>query len=206
MSDLVAWMLQKLAEDRSRTRAGLAGRLGVDRSAVTRMLARERQIKASEIQGIAEYFGEMPTFGFSEGQAPFVGPDSPPALVPVYRDSGRGDGSWLLHRHVEPIDWRPRAPHFGRAASIFGFYAPDDAMAPRYKPGEIVWIDPNRSASPSEDALFVENSSERGAERVMLGELRGLQGGDHVFIQHKDKEERRLRAKRWTALHILPRY
>jgi transcriptional regulator with XRE-family HTH domain len=206
MSELVAWMLTKLAEDRSKTRSGLAEKIGVDKSVVTRIMAGDRQIKVSEISAIAEYFGELPPIGFSESPAPFAGPESAPPLAPVFRAAGGDNGAWLLHRHAEPIDWRPRGPHFERAATVLGFYAPDDAMAPRYKPGEIVWVDPHRPARAGEDALFVECAGKNGPERVILGELMGAAGGDHLFIQHKDRQEKRVRAQRWSALHVVPRY
>lgn len=205
MSDLVAWMLEKLAEDRSRTRSGLAYTLGVDKSVVTRMMARERQIKANEIPAIAKYFGELPPFGFAESPSFFASPERK-SQAPVYRAAPSMNGMWFLHRHAEPIDWRPRAPHFERAATVFGFYAPDDAMAPRYKPGEIVWVDPHRPARTGEDALFVEAAGKSGPERAILGELIGAEDGEHILIQHRDRQEKRLRLQRWPALHVLPRY
>lgn len=205
MSDLVEWMLEKLAEDRSRTRSGLADSLGVDKSVITRMMARERQIKANEIPAIAEYFGELPPFGFAESPSFFTGPERK-SLAPVYRAASSLNGMWFLHRHAEPIDWRPRAPHFERAATVLGFYTPDDAMAPRYKTGEIVWVDPHRPVRVGEDALFVEAAGTNGPERVILGELIGAVGGEHILIQHKDRQEKRLRTLRWPALHVLPRY
>lgn len=206
MSELVAWMLKKLSEDRAKTRTGLAERIGVDKSVVSRMMAGGRQIKVSEISAIADYFGEMPPIGFSEEAAPFGDQNPAPPLAPVYRAAGGDNGNWMLHRHAEPIDWRPRAPHFERAATVLGFYTPDDAMAPRYKPGEIVWVDPHRPARAGEDALFVEAAGRNGPERVILGELIGAEGGEYILIQHKDRQERRLRAQRWPALHVLPRY
>lgn len=205
MSDLVEWMRGKLAEDRSKTRSGLADTLGVDKSVITRMMAGERQIKANEIPAIAEYFGELPPFGFAESPAPFAGPERK-SLAPVYRAAPALNGVWFLHRCAEPIDWRPRSPHFERAATVLGFYTPDDVMAPRYKPGEIVWVDPYRPARVGEDALFVESAGTNGPERVVLGELVGLEDGEHILIQHRDRQEKRLRQQRWPALHVLPRY
>lgn len=206
MPDLVAWMLEKLKEDRSKTRAGLAARLGVDKSVVTRMMAGGRQIKVSEVAAIAEYFGALPPVGLAEEAAPFAGREHGPAMAPVYRAASDGSGDWLLYRYADPIDWRPRAPHFERAAKVFGLYAPDDAMAPRYKPGEIVWVNPLRPARLGDDALFAECKGKRSPERVVLGEFKGDAGGDHIFVQHKDDAERRLRAQHWSAMHVFPRY
>lgn len=180
--------------------------LGVDKSVVTRMLGGERQIKASEIAAIAEYFGEWPPIGFSEGAAPFEGPKEAPALAPIYRVAPSGDGKWTLHRHAEPIDWRARAPHFERAANVFGFYAPDDSMAPRFKPGEIVWVDPHRPARPGDDALFVHKSAPRAPEPVILGELEEANEEGFKVIQHKDSRTHQLSTRRWSAMHVFPRY
>lgn len=209
MPELVAWILERLEADPTKTRAGLAAALGVDKSAITRMLKGERQIKADEIAKIAAYFGEWPPIGLAEDQKEFVGADGALAPAPVYAVEKADGGRWALCRHLAPIDERPRAPHFARAAQAFGFYAPDDLMAPRFKKGEVVWVDPARPVKPGDDVLLLQNGhgARAGApEPFILAELLRASGDEIIYTQHKDENERRVSARNWTPLHVLARY
>ncbi len=213
MPPTVEWIREALARDSTKTRAGIARALGVDKSAVTRLLSGERQLKFHEAEKIAAYLGVPRPLGLHDRERDFAHPDTPATSdeagagdAPIYRAEAESDGRWLILRNEAPIDWRPRAPHFERAAHVFGFYAPDDAMAPRFKPGEIVWVDPSRPVNPGDDALFVEKTPAGRPERIALGELKAASGGEFIFIQHKDESERRLAARAWSALHVLPRY
>lgn len=213
MPSNVEWIKEALRRDPTKTRADIAKALGVDKSAVTRLLSGDRQLKFHEAEKIAAYLGVPRPLGLSDRDREFGRADAPAAgegpetdAAPIYHAAAEMEGRWIIMRHEEPIDWRPRAPHFERAAHVFGFYAPDDAMAPRFKPGEIVWVDPSRPVKPGDDALFVETARAGRPERVVLGELKAAPPGEFIFIQHKDETEQRLAARAWSALHVLPRY
>lgn len=207
MPDLVAWLDSLFAAEPTKTNAELADALGLNKSAVTRIRNGERQIKAAEIPVICAFFDAASPFGtpggLAEEEAPFDG--APAGNAPVYRSFAE-DGYWRLDRSADPIDERPRAPHFGRAAMVFGLYAPDDAMSPRFKPGEIVWVDPARPARAGEEALFVEAAAIGGAERALLGAYEGERDGRHRYLQYRDGTQHSLDAQKWKALHVLPRY
>lgn len=201
MSESQEWVRGCFARDKSKKRYQLANFLGIDKSGVTRMLTGERQIKADELSRIALFFGEPRPTGFSEVAAEF----SPaPGLAPIFRATVEG-GFWLVHRHKSPIDRRQRGPHFANAVSAFGFYAPDGSAAPRFKAGEILWADAARPPRPGDDALFVEAGGRKAPERVQVGELKSVTRGELVFSPYKDKEDRRLPARRWSALLLFPR-
>lgn len=213
MSSNVEWIKEALERDPAKTRAGIAEALGIDKSAVTRLLSGERQLKFHEAEKIAAYLGVAGPFGLADRQRDFAhagaqeGEAEPAAdAAPIYHAEPQGGGRWTIARHEAPIDWRPRAPHFSKAAKVFGFYAPDDAMAPRFLAGEIVWVDPARPARPGDDVLFVEKRRGKGPETVMLAALASASATVLEGRQHRDGNIVRLDARRWAALHVLPRY
>lgn len=206
MSSDVQWIKDALARDPTKTRAGIAEALGVDKSAVTRLLAGERQLKFHEADKIAAYLGAPGPAGLSDRARGFGAEGGPPGTAPVYRAEPAADGRWLLARHEPPIDWRPRAPHFLAAAKVFGLYAPDDIMAPRFMPGETVWVDPGRPARAGDDVLFVEKRRGRGPETALLALLESADDESYAVRQHRTGGKLKLDAAGWTALHVLARY
>lgn len=210
MSSGIEWIKTALARDPAKTRAGMAEALGVDRSAVTRLLSGERQLKFHEAEKIAAYLGVASPIGLAEKSREFGGglaEPYTPEVAPIYAASALKGGRWSLSRHHEPVDWRPRAPHFLNAAKVFGFYAPDDTMAPRFLAGEIVWVDPVRPVAAGDDALFVEKRrGAAGPETVILAAFTGLDSSAFEAVQHLGRKMLRLERRQWSALHVLPRY
>jgi hypothetical protein len=204
----IKWIEDALEQSRQagtrKTKAGVAAALGRTPAQATRLLDGTRRLQAEEISKIARYLETPPPSGFAEDAASFEG--KPQDLAPIFRVSVNNSGDWLLHRHEEPIDLKPRAPHFINSAKVFGFYAPDDLMAPRFKPGETVWVDPARPPKPGDEVVLVRNTTTRGPEQVILAELRAQSKAELKIAQYKDQTERAYEKARWTALLVLPRY
>ena len=201
MSHTAEWIREMLARDKSKSQSGLADSMGLDKSAVSRMLSGDRQIKADEVARIADYFGQRPHRGFSEDGANFE--DAPP-LAPIFRATVE-NCAWLIFRNEPAIDLRKRAPHFINAASVFGFFAPNDAASPRFKTGEILWVEPARPVRAGDDALLAEKGA-RKPTRVEVGEMKNASASEFVFTRYGDGREQRLPSRRWSAMLLLPRY
>lgn len=206
MPSQVDWIKAALERDPTKTRAGIAEALGVDKSAVTRLLSGERQLKFHEAEKIAAYLGAPAPSGLADRERAFAGEGQPAAAAPIYRAALGAAGKWTISRHEAPIDWRPRAPHFLNAAAVFGFYAPDDAMAPRFMAGEIVWVDPARPARRGDDALLIERRRGKGPETMVLAALTAMSAATIEGRQYRDDNAVRFDARRWTAMHVLARY
>ncbi len=226
MPDYVEWTRSAFDRHPEKKKKDLADVLEIDKSAVTRLLKGERRIQLHELKLIADFFGEpIPpeflgsddaksaranrrpantAFGFAEDAAAFEG-RAAVSLAPVIKAQVNDSGEWLISRHLEPIDYRPRAPHFRNAAMVFGFYVPNDDAAPRFKAGEVAWIDPARPASVGEDAAMIERKP--GApQRVILGEMKRSAKIGFVIRLYPDRRDRSFEAAEWEALHVLPRY
>lgn len=189
------------ARNPGKTQRGLAEALGIDPTTVSKMMNGKRDIKAREMRVILEYLGAAERVGFAEDAAEFIGAGQ--TLAPVYRSTAANDGFWRIFRSETPLDWTKKLPRFEAARNVFAVLAPDDAMAPRFKAGEVVFVDPTKPIAPGGDALFVEKRN-RKEERALLGEVIENRRGEYTVLQHQLNEIRKLPTSLWVG-HLVYR-
>jgi len=211
MNGEIDWILVALERDPTKSRAGIARALNIDKSAITRLLNGHRQLKFTEAEKIALYLGVTPAFkrseGFGEPDQPFLTLEAQNSdTAPIYEANVLEDGIWLLQNTNPPIDFRPRAPHFQNATRVFGFYAPDPAMAPRFRSGEIVWVDPMRPPQADGDAMLVEKINSTQGQRILVATLTTFSPIDWQFIQYATNKEKQLPRSLWDGYFVFPRY
>lgn len=169
MSQRLHEKIRHLLDANSRlTQRGLAEAMGLDPAAVNRMLYGRRSIMAEEMPVIEAYLGQSltlsapqglsaqrgtPPRGVSDVDAPqtvLAPPDAVLPVVPVYAltDTGRDT----------PIDYVPRHPQQIGMAEAFAFYVPDDALAPRYYAGEMIYLHPTRPPQLARDCAVILKS------------------------------------------------
>jgi transcriptional regulator with XRE-family HTH domain len=203
------WIIEALARDSTKTKTGLARALNVDKSAISRLLRGERRLKFEEAQRAAEYLGVGPGApgGFAESAPDFASeprPEKDEALAPLYPIAVGKDGLWRLDRRAA-IERKPRAPQFAGAGLVFGFYVPDAAMAPRFRIGEIAWVNPARPAAAGEDALIVPVEDGATDIPVFLCALEAISETSLVAVQYGAANPPSFPRKRWRALHVFGR-
>ena len=203
----IQWILNALANDATKTRKGVGEAINVDKSAVTRLLKGERALKLRESVMIADYLGVAPPIGFAEEVAAFSPPPQS-SLAPVFKTIAMDDSpaTMRLFRNEAPIDFRLKAPHFAAAALVFGLYIQDNAMAPRFKPGELIFADPVRPAASGDDVLFLARRAGKGAERALIAEMVSASPTHFEILQHGKKGSFRLSAKTWDPHPVLRCY
>lgn len=196
------------------TQRGLAEAMGLDPAAVNRMLYGRRGIMAEEIPVIEAYLGqslhvaaggpfapqrESLRRGLSDAgtQAPLAENGAPAmaqtggASLPVIPVYAFGD----MQRRT-PLDFVPRHPQQTGIADAFAYYMPDDAHAPRYYAGEIVYVHPTRPPLPACDCVIVEAEG-----RVRLARLLA-QTAQHIRVQDFNAaEEKDIPRKNISALY-----
>lgn len=215
MQQEVDWILKALARDPSKTRAGLARALNIDKSGVSRMLKGARRLKYEEAQKAAAYLGVAPGGpmagliggGLAEDGAPYAaeqGRDERLPSVALIDASSGGDGFWLLDQR-NTIERRPRAPQFADAKDIFGFYAPDNAMAPRFHAGEVIWVNPARPAGPGKDGLVIGVKENNFEMSVFLGVVSHDDAGRLHVTQYGSGVTKTFPANEWRAVHVYGR-
>lgn len=157
-----------------KTQRGLAAALGVDPSAISRLLAGTRQLRAAELPVVAAYL-DTPT-------PPDLTPESRLAIntrsatptrparqagtgirdLPVLGTAVGGSAGGtpevypgLLLMNGEILDYIERPPSLRGVASAYAVYVSDTSMVPRYFPGESLHVHPGRAVVRGEDTFVV---------------------------------------------------
>ncbi|MGE3338764.1 MAG: helix-turn-helix transcriptional regulator [Alphaproteobacteria bacterium] len=157
-----------------KTQRGLAAALGIDPSAVSRLLTGRRRLRADEIVAVADYLGVRPPLeafagpprprgragggaggGAAESDAaplrysPAVagGPRDLPVLGVAVAGS---DGLFVMNGEPQAHIERPSV--LAGVARAYAVYIADSSMEPRYFPGETAYVNP---ALPPRNGDFV---------------------------------------------------
>lgn len=146
-----------------KTQRGLADSLGIDASAVSRLLNGTRQLKAAEVVTIARYLGIVPPAelvpieGPDHGAAPLAYAPSAmhgPRDLPVVGTAVAGkDGMFLMNGQVH--DYIERPPSLQGVAGAYAVYVADRSMEPRYFAGETLHLHPGRAVVQGDDVFVV---------------------------------------------------
>jgi phage repressor protein C with HTH and peptisase S24 domain len=164
----------------------LSSRLGhrIDRATVNKMISGRRAIAADELLLMANILGvDVPTLdgperAASKGEIDIEmetagvaakRPFSSAAAVPVLGARGGVRGAELVFADDDCIEWTFAAPGLDKAQGIYAAYVPGGEMMPRYRPGEMVWINPNKPVKQGDDVLV---KLKDGKSRRMIGIIR----------------------------------
>jgi transcriptional regulator with XRE-family HTH domain len=123
----VARGLEKEGKDQN----GLAAALGVDRTAVSKLIAGKRQLKAEEIEKIAAYLEEAP----------------PTRMMEVRYMIGAGQECIAVDQE-SPIDYEPVSGMWGVQAELA--VVRGDSMKPVFSDGTKLFFGPARTPRPTD--------------------------------------------------------
>ena len=154
-----------------KTQRGLAAALGVDPSAISRLLAGTRQLRVAELPVVAAYLDSPipPDLSPDTGRAPDPRGNAPvraattnPRDLPVLGTAVGGsaggspdghDGMFLMNGEI--LDYIERPPSLRGVASAYAVYVADTSMVPRYFPGETLHVHPGRAVVRGDDTFVV---------------------------------------------------
>lgn len=113
-----------------------------------------------------------------------IAPPTPNKNVPVFgRAQGGPDGRFEFNGEV--IGWEVRPPDLEGVPNVYAVYVDGESMWPRYKPGETVWVNPNRPAKRGEDVVVQLHPEEEHAPPYgFIKEYVGWQPTKLVLHQH----------------------
>lgn len=180
-----------------------AAAMGVDASAVSRIIRSERRISEEEFERLQKFFRAFRGDGFEE---PFPVEVTPtPALSPVFPARAVAGGDWVVDLVAAPEQQVLAPGPFRGLAETYGFRAPDNAAWPRYKHGEIVWVAPTALVLPGDDVIFATAGSNPGALRGRVAELRQTPSGSKVLFEYASREGREVRGEPPLMQKLAPR-
>lgn len=95
--------------------------------------------------GDAEAWGSRSTAGTAiDAAVTMPDPTTLPADVPVLGTAaGSAVGAFVMDG---PIDWVRRPPGLARTRKVYALYVAGDSMAPMHRPGDLVFVSPDRPA------------------------------------------------------------
>lgn len=147
-----------------RTQADLARHLGLDASAVTRLLKGERQAKAAEAAALAAFLGcgldevlpaltgvapagPVPADAFAARPVDVPQPAEMPRSLPVYGAAiGGADGAFEMNGATH--DFTARPPQLQGVRNAYGVYVTGESMQPMFQPGWLLHVNPIRPLTP----------------------------------------------------------
>lgn len=204
MKSEIEWIKQALKESPGKTQAGIAKALNLDRSSVSRLIKGERRLKYNEAQLIADYLQTDLPLGLSEDPADFEHNKELSASVDIADVRSQGGGYWAIDRN-SIVGSRPRNDVLDGAPLAFGLFVPDNVMAPRFKIGELLWINPAIPAGPGDDALMVRESARAHTYEAFACEIEKISGNEAQTLQHGRSEKTAFDLQIWRAQKIMAR-
>lgn len=164
--DMDADQIKALLRERGLTQKAMADYLGLDPSAVTRLLRGERRLRLDEAQKLETFFGgpaqAQPNVAARANWAANPNPDGAPRDLPVYGSAQGGPEGMTID--YQPIEWMRRPPNLEGVVDAFAFYVVGDSMEPRFRQGERLLVHPKRPPRPGEDVLLILKPDAEGAE------------------------------------------
>ena len=168
----VDWIKSELRKS-GRTQTGLAKAMGVDPSAVTRILKGDRKIRLDEVPKIEAFLrGEPPTPLNEAVKAPGEFPEATEqgGSLPILASAQNGlAGGIVLSRTT--IERRAMPEPLKGVEGGFGFYMIGNSMDPRFKHGELILVHPAKPAAPGDYVVVTLNPDEAGQSRTLVKEL-----------------------------------
>ncbi len=150
------------------SRADLGRLLGLDSAQVSRLFSNKRRLQRHEARKIEEWLGGA-TLGRERGN---VIPG--PGMVPLYGWVGAASDSRLTFAEQSIRGFVPMHPSQLHVREAFALEVADVSMIPRYEPGEIVYVAPNRWPARGHDCVVVTTEMEGLLKRFVRRDTEDL--------------------------------
>lgn len=201
--DIRAWIREGLSDPR-KSRSGLARAIAKHPSTVTKILAGERLVKATEIPLIANYLGTPPPLSDERPDEPNVRrlsdpPDLPadsrywPQDVPLFSSAQgggfeAGDDGPLIEYDFEygngPTEFVRRPPAVAQLRDLFAVRVRGDSMSPWREHGDVVFVAPHRPYQPGDHVIVELQSTEYTPRRGLLKRLMAINSHRVILAQY----------------------
>ena len=144
------WIKRRL-EERQKSQADLARTMGLDASAVSRMIKGDRQIKSDELPKLArvldlasdELMRRLEEREDSDSDGGHYVADAH-GSIPVYRGAEAGEDDDLIFEEGGPGETTPRPPVLEGVKGAFAVWCQGSSMEPKYEPGQRLYVHPNK--------------------------------------------------------------
>lgn len=109
--------------------------------------------------------------------------------VPVFGTAQCGDDGAFLLNTGDPIDWVRRAPGIQHKRDVYAIYVEGDSMLPAYRPGALVYVDPNRKPHNGCDVIVQVPARKDGDGPMCYLKRLVRRTGSAVIVQQFNPEK-----------------
>jgi phage repressor protein C with HTH and peptisase S24 domain len=162
--------IETALESQGRKKAELGRLLGLDSSQISRIFKGERRLQRHEHQAVVEYLG-MASPPASVAGGSVVGM---PGLVPLYGWVGAASDGRITFADQNLRGYVPMHPNQANTKDAFALEVADISMSPRYEPGEVVYLAPNRWPTRGQDCVLVTTDSNGYLKRYVSRDADGV--------------------------------
>lgn len=211
--DIVAARLAEL--EISENAASLAASGNRNRDVVRKLKTTNRLPSAANAEGLARVLGwqvsdlikaaetgrEPAMIGGSAVSAPIKNfdPSGLPADVPVLGTAaGSVVGAFVIDG---PIDWVKRPPALANAKNLYALYVAGESMVPRFSPGDLIFVSPDRPANSGDVVVIQTRTHESAPIQSWIKILIQRREGEVVAQQINPSAEIRFRADQVVGVH-----
>jgi phage repressor protein C with HTH and peptisase S24 domain len=173
--------IDRAMQEQGKSRADLGRHLGLGSEQVSRTFSGDRRLQLHEAREIERWLGINVD---GDVGAPTILPM--PGLVPLYGWVGASSDERLILAEQGLRAYVPMHPAQINVRDPFALEVADISMIPRYEPGEIVYLAPNRWPARGQDCVLVTKDGHgllkrfirREPEKVVLHQLNPLRDID----------------------------
>ncbi|MEP9397950.1 S24 family peptidase [Mesorhizobium sp. KR2-14] len=195
---LVAERLAQRLKETGKTAAAVSRAAGRGQDFIRDfMIGRKRRMNADDMARIARELGVTVPYLLGEEVEAIVdsealaaaAPEAPAGKgVPIY---GRAAGSYHGALHIEPqiTDWAPCPPGVANVRDAYALWVVNDSMVPRFRHGDIVFVEPHRPVRPGDDVVIQLRPDESNIVETWVKEFVRYQGDDIVVKQFNPPKE-----------------
>lgn len=159
----IARRLKQARRNADMTQLALAQKLGANQSTVAYWENGRSEPDSARVQQLAQILNVTPewlSFGQGGVAEPSVVFAHDSSKIPVSRDLPiRGLAQASIHAALSlsdtPIAYAERPPQLAGNNQAFAVWVAGQSMVPRYRPGEIVFVDPNKPLTPGCSVVLV---------------------------------------------------
>ena len=179
----------KSQTDLARELSAYLGRT-IDRAAVNKMISGRRAVAADELLAIAQILGvEIPSGSqknvANNAQDVSLSPN-PIArpTVPVHGKPDMARGNRVVFSTNDQVGATFSPPGLDTVPGIWATYVHTEEMLPRYRPGEMVWMNPNQPVKRGDDVLVKIKDVEPAKSLGIIREFVAWEDGGLVLAMH----------------------
>lgn len=132
--------------------------------------------------------------------APEIAPRLLPRDVPVYGVAQGGQGGSFA-MNGETVDFVRRPPGIEKARGVFGIFVVGTSMSPRFEPGDLLYLHPDRPAQIGCDVVVELHGKNGDPGECFLKRLKGRKNGHVVLEQFNPPGDMRIAEDRVRRIY-----